>query len=58
MAFKTGFIYMVPDADPKVHRATIKTAKSELNVVAVPMDNIDQAVSVCQDSTQSFHNQE
>ena len=45
MAFKSGMIVTAPDADPKKHRASIKTPKYELTVVVVKDGNLDQAVS-------------
>ena len=47
MAFKSSFIYQAPDADPDVHRATIKTDRLELTIVVIRMQNFDQAVDVC-----------
>jgi len=49
MAFKAGFVATAPDADPKKHRASIKTSKFELTVVVVESGNLDQAVEVCQE---------
>jgi hypothetical protein len=49
MAFKSGMIVTAPDADPKKHRASIKTPKYELTVVVVEHGNLDQAVEVCQE---------
>ena len=49
MAFKSGVIVTAPDADPKKHRASIKTPKYELTVVVVEHGNLDQAVEVCQE---------
>ncbi len=49
MAFKSGVIVTAPDADPKQHRASIKTPKYELTVVVVESANLDQAVEVCQE---------
>jgi hypothetical protein len=49
MAFKSGFIIMAPDGDPKSHRASIKTSKMELTSVVVELMNFDQAVDVCKD---------
>ena len=46
MAFKVGCIIMSPDADPKVHRTSLKTAKLELSVVLTKNGDIDQAVDV------------
>jgi hypothetical protein len=53
MAFKTGFIVMAPDGDPKTHRASIKTSKIELTVVMVELMNSDQAANVCKDLVQN-----
>ena len=52
MAFKAGFVVMAPDADPKVHRASIKTAKFELTIVAIQLMNFEQAVDVCKELVQ------
>jgi hypothetical protein len=52
MAFRAGFVVMAPDADPKVHRASIKTAKFELTTVAVQLMNFEQAVDVCKELVQ------
>ncbi len=49
MAFKSGIIVTAPDADPKKHRASIKTPKYELTVAVVEHGNPDQAVEVCQE---------
>ena len=49
MAFKSAFIAMSPDGDPKKHRSTIKTAKHELTTVIVQLMNFDQAADVCSD---------
>ncbi len=50
--FKSAFIIMAPDGDPKKHRASIKTAKSELTSIIIEMGNFDQAVDVCKDLVQ------
>lgn len=52
MAFKAGFVVMAPDADPKIHRASIKTPKFELTTVTIQLMNLDQAVDVCKDLVQ------
>jgi hypothetical protein len=49
MAFKSAFVIMSPDGDPKRHRASIKTSKMELITVVVELMNFDQAVDVCKD---------
>ena len=49
MAFKSAFVIMAPDGDPKRHRASIKTSKMELTAVIVELMNFDQAVDVCKD---------
>lgn len=51
--FKSAFIIMAPDGDPKKHRATIKTEKTELTAVFIEMDNFDQAVEVAKDLVQN-----
>ena len=53
MAFKAGFVSMAPDADPKRHRASIKTPKLELTAVVVELMNFEQAVDVCKDLVQN-----
>ena len=53
MAFKSAVIVTAPDADPKKHRASIKTPKYELTAVVVESRNLDQAVDVCQDLVQN-----
>ena len=53
MAFKSGIIVTAPDADPKKHRASIKTPKYELTLVVVEQGKLDQAVEVCQDLTRN-----
>lgn len=47
--FKSAFIVMAPDGDPKKHRAVIKTSKAELTSVIIGLGNFDQAVEVCTD---------
>ena len=49
MAFKSGLVATAPDADPKKHRASIKTPMYELTVVVVKQGDLDQAVEVCQE---------
>jgi len=53
VAFKSGFIVMAPDGDPKIHRASIKTSKHELTTVVVELMNFDQAADVCKDLVQN-----
>jgi hypothetical protein len=53
MAFKSAFVIMAPDGDPKRHRATIKTSKLELVAVVVGLMNFDQAVDVCKNLVQN-----
>ena len=53
MAFKTGFVAMAPEADPKKHRASIKTPKFELTTVVAGVEDFDQVVKVCQELVQS-----
>ena len=53
MAFKSAFVIMAPDGDPKRHRASIKTSKMELAAVVVELMNFDQAVDVCKDLVQN-----
>jgi hypothetical protein len=50
--FKSAFIIMAPDGDPKKHRATIKTEKAELTAVFIEMTNFDQAVEVAKELVQ------
>ena len=52
MAFKAGYVLMAPEADPKRHRASIKTPKFELTVVVAELMNLDQAVDVCRELVQ------
>jgi len=47
MAFKSAVVVTAPDADPKEHRAFIKTPMYELTVVAVKHGDLDQAAAVC-----------
>jgi hypothetical protein len=51
--FKSAFIIMAPDGDPKKHRATIKTEKAELTAVIIEATNFDQAVEVAKDLVQN-----
>jgi hypothetical protein len=51
--FKSAFIIMAPDGDPKKHRATIKTEKAELTAVFIEMTNFDQAVEVAKELVQN-----
>ena len=53
MAVKAAFVLMAPDADPKRHRASIKTPKFELTVVVAELGNLDQAVDVCRELVQN-----
>jgi len=53
MAFKSGFVVMAPDGDPKKHRASIKTSTFELTVVVVELMNFDQAANVCRELVQN-----
>jgi threonine dehydratase len=50
--FKSAFIVMAPDGDPKKHRATIKTSKLEFTTVIIEMQNFDQAVEVAKELVQ------
>ncbi|MCJ7426767.1 MAG: DUF6506 family protein [Dehalococcoidales bacterium] len=50
--FKSAFIIMAPDGDPKKHRATVKTERAELTAVFIEMTNFDQAVEVAKDLVQ------
>jgi hypothetical protein len=50
--FKSAFIIMAPDGDPKKHRATITTEKAQLTSVFIELRNIDQAVEVAKDLVQ------
>lgn len=52
MAFKTAFVIMGPDGDPKRHRASIKTSKLEITTVMCDLMNFDQAVNECKDLVQ------
>ncbi len=52
MAYKTAFVGMAPEADPKKHRATVKTPKLEHTVVLVGLMNIKQAIDVCKELAQ------
>lgn len=53
MAVKAGFVVMAPQADPKRHRALIKTPKIELTTVIADSGNFDQVVDVCKELVQS-----
>jgi hypothetical protein len=50
--FKSAFIIMAPDGDPKKHRATITTGKAQLTTVFIELRNFDQAVEVAKDLVQ------
>ena len=49
MAFKSAVVVTAPDADPKKHRALIKTPMYELTIVVVKHGDLDQAIEVCQE---------
>jgi len=53
MTFKSAYVLMAPDADPKKHRASIKLPKFELTVVVADLGNLDQAVDVCRELVQN-----
>ena len=53
MAFKAAFVAMAPGADPKRHRASIKTPKYELTVVIADLGNFDQVIDACKDLVQN-----
>jgi len=53
MALKAGFVAMAPEADPKKHRASIKTPKFELITVVAGQEDFDRVVKVCQELVQS-----
>jgi hypothetical protein len=53
MAFKAGFVATAPEADPKLHAASIKTPKLELTIVVADSGNFDQVVEVCQNLVQN-----
>jgi hypothetical protein len=53
MAFKSAFVIMAPDGDPKKHRSVIKTSRAELTSVMIELMNFDQAVEVCSDLVHS-----
>ena len=53
MALKAGFVAIAPEADPKKHRASIKTPKLEIIAVVADLENLDQAVDVCRELVQS-----
>ena len=57
MIVKSAFIIMAPDGDPKQHRATVKTSKTEVTTVIIEKENFDQAVKVCRDLVQKEGNQ-
>ena len=52
MTYKTAFIGMAPEGDPKKHRATIKTPKVEFTAVMVGLMDYEQAVDVCKELLQ------
>ena len=52
MIVKSAFIIMAPDGDPKRHRATVKTSKTEVTTVIIEEFNFDQATKVCRDLVQ------
>ena len=49
MAYKTAFVAMAPEADPKKHRVSMKLPKYEFTAVLVGLGNVAQAIEVCQD---------
>jgi hypothetical protein len=51
--FKSAFIVMAPDGDPKKHRATVSTEKAEMTVVFIEMTDFDEAVEVAKDLVQN-----
>jgi hypothetical protein len=51
--FKSAFIIMAPDGDPKKHRATITTEKASLTAVFIEMTNFDEAIEVAKDLVQN-----
>jgi len=53
MAFKMAMVAMAPEADPKKHRASIKTPKFELIAVVADLGNFDQVVDVCKELVQN-----
>jgi hypothetical protein len=53
MVFKSGFVVMAPDVDPKINRTSIKTSKFELTTVLVELMNFDQAINVCKELVQN-----
>ncbi len=52
MIVKSAFVIMAPDGDPKRHRASVKTSKTEITMVVIEEMNFDQAVEVCKDLVQ------
>jgi len=52
MALIAGFVAMAPEADPKKHRASIKSPKLEITTVIADVGNFDQVVKVCQELVQ------
>ena len=52
MAYKTAFIGMAPEGDPKKHRATIKTPKIEFTAVMCGLMDYEQAIEVCKELVQ------
>ena len=52
MIFKIGIVVMAPDADPEVHRSTLKTHTMEYTTIIVQGGNIDKAVDVCKELVQ------
>jgi len=53
MALKSGFVAIAPGADPKKHRASIKTPKLEIIAVVADSGNFDQVVEVCRELVQN-----
>jgi len=53
MAFKTGFVVMAPDGDPRKYRTSLKTSKLEITAVVCQLMNFDQVVDVCKDLVQN-----
>jgi hypothetical protein len=47
MALKAAFVFVAPQVDPEVHRATVTTPAVELTVVAA--NNYDEALAVCKE---------
>jgi hypothetical protein len=52
MIVKSAFIIMAPDGDPARHRATLKTAKTEVTMVIIKEMDFDKGVEVCRDLVQ------